>query len=168
MPGRKVKPGYMLGGKDDKAKKGKRKNKILQEATVKIGDKIYKVPDSVKKSKVAKFKWFEIMNLYKESDVAITTNADIGLLERYCLTYAEYQQLIDVKRLATERSSDAIAAIGLIHELRVDTKINQKNTILLKMDTELFLTPLSKCRAIPRKTAKDSKKEEMKKQGFNL
>lgn len=167
MP-RKPKPAYMFGKPGDRANKTKAVKKLLQEHTVMIGGKRFKMPRSIEKNKIAKAKWIDIMGLYKDSDVSITTNADIGLLERYCLTYAEYCQLMVVKEEIINVSSDIIVAISKLHDLRIDMKINQKNTLLLKMDTELFLTPLSKCRAIPRTSKKNHDKDKLRDKGFNV
>lgn len=169
MPGRKPKPAYMFDQPGDKSNKSKKVKKLLQEHTVKIGGKDFHAPASVKSNKVAKDKWVEIMKLYATTDLDIVTSADIGLLEQYSLTYAEYKQLIDAKMTAVARyPNDPIASASLIHDLRLETKINQKLGLLLRMSEQLFLTPLSKSRAIPRTAKKNPKKEAMKKDGFNL
>ena len=167
MP-QKPKPAYMYAQDNKTARRTKKTIKILQDHTIKIGGKEYHAPASIKNNKIAKAKWLEIMNLYKDSDVEITTNADIGLLERYCLTYWEYKELIRIKKLVYEQNSDPVIAAEIIHKLRIESQINQKNTLLMRMDEQLFLTPLSKCRAIPRTKKKSPEKSELEKKGFNL
>lgn len=170
MSKKRMKPGYMYAQDNKASKRTKKDIKILQDHTVIIGEKNYHAPKSVKNDKVAKAKWLEIMNLYKEAeDVPITTNADIGLLERYCLTYSEYQQLILTKRAILElHPSDLVKSMEVIHKLRLEMKLNQKNTILLRMDEQLFLTPLSKCRAMPAKKKQDPEKSRLNKKGFKF
>ena len=142
--------------------------KILKDSTVQIGDKSFHAPKTIIDDKVAFRKWKEIMELYKESSVEIVSSADTGLLERYCQTYSQYDLLIRARNQAIAQSSNDLQAILVISERKIDASINRLNSLLLKMDTELFLTPLSKARAVPRTKKTDPIKQDTIDKGFNL
>jgi len=143
--------------------------KELQEAYVRIGEKEFNPPENVKVNTVALNKWREIMELYQTCEqVDIVTNADIGLLERYTLMYADYKLLLGAKQEITDVASSPLMASLLSNEHKLDSKINAKCKLLLAMETELFLTPLSKSRAMPRKKKPETKKDKLSEKGFKL
>ncbi len=148
----------------------KKRLKELEDAYVKIGSKKFSPPELVEKNPTALKKWKDIMELYATCDhVDIVTSADIGLLERYSLMYADYQLLLAAKADAyTRAGGSAYIAAQLCNELKLDSKINATAKLLLSMETELFLTPLSKSRAIPRKKKPAEDGGELKKKGFKL
>lgn len=169
MNGRRPKPAHMYKAKNDPSKRTKKEIKERQDHTVIIGGKDFHAPKSVRKDPVAKAKWLEIMQLYAESDLDITTKADVGLLERYSIAYSEYQELLDLKETIAEKyAGDPIAKHNMLHHIRYSTKMKELTNILMRMDEQLFLTPLSKCRAIPRGPKQDKKKDALKDKGFNL
>lgn len=168
MKGNKPTPEYMYESKNDRSGKTKKDIKILKDHTVIIGEKHYHAPKGIQENPIAKAKWLEIMHLYEKSTIDITTNADVGLLERYCHTYCEYKELLATKVAVKNRfPEEPIEAMKVMDALKLDSKLNQKNSILMKMDEQLFLTPLSKCRAVPRSRPKKTK-NKLKERGFNL
>jgi len=141
---------------------------MLKESYVYIGRKQFKPTAIVKKNHVALRKWFEIMRLYKTCEhLDIVTSADIGLVERYSLMYADYMLLMKAKAEIDKMCRTALQNSKVCNEHKIDTKINAKAKLLITMETELFLTPLSKSRAIPR-TKKPEKKDGLVSKGFNL
>ena len=156
-----------IGTEDDRGARGSRVNKILKDGAVKIGEKKFFAPASVKRYPVAEKKWREIMELYATSTISITTEADIGLLERYCLAYKEYKDLqATIEQIDERCKDDLIAATKMKFALKLETQIDKKNSLLMRMEEQLFLTPLSKCRAIPRGNGKH-KPDKLKEKGFD-
>lgn len=146
----------------------KERLKEIKDAYVKIGQKKFIAPDNVIGNKVALQKWIEIMKLYASCDhVDIVTSADIGLLERYVLLYADYQLLLDTKKEIREQYTSLVQVSLVSNAHKLDSKINSLAKILLTMESELFLTPLSKSRAMPRKKKTDLK-DKLSEKGFKL
>lgn len=149
---------------------------------IKLGDKKLKCPDFVKLDIEAYKKWKEIMKIYKEVD--FVSSGDIGLLARYCKSFSEYKDLLnnyqtikeihyDMKELDEALNGTYIDdenkerqlfsykvkkqlrdMISINAMLSVETAINKKMDMLIKMEDRLFLNPLSKVKNVPKKTNK--------------
>lgn len=139
-------------------------------AEIKTGTKTLKCPDYVKANVIAFARWKEIIKIYK--DVDFVSSGDIGMLARYCMTYSEYLELLERKKRINHISenSDDVEDYVLSNELfsavvqkqlldmisteailRLDTAINKKMDMLLKMEDRSFLNPLAKVKNIPKK-----------------
>lgn len=182
--GRNAKPVslHIAEGNPNRLTKGQLQQR--QEAEVKLGktelDKL-KPPAFVKNDVVAFAHWKQCMKEYKAAaaqDINLLTSSDVGLLAMYCKTYAEYERLqksyqtIDKVAYDSEELDEyiedseefnlkvkkqlrnMIAVDGL---LRIETAINKKMDMLLKMQDRLFLNPLAKVKNVP----KPKKKEEV-------
>ncbi len=174
MPGRHAQPIELLqanGRKHlTKAEIEHRKN-----SEIKFGDKKLKCPDFVKNDVEAYKKWKEVTKLYK--DVDFVASGDAGLLARYCKTYSEYLELLkayqrvseihyDCKELDeyiddTDEDDKALFSYKVKKQLRdlfsinavltIETAINKKMDMLIKMEDRLFLNPLAKVKNVPQK-----------------
>lgn len=162
----KRKPNYMHEVDGNISQLSKKRLQELKDSTVIIGGKDFIPPESLLDDKVAMGKWKEIMNLYENSNVEILTNADISLLERYCHTYSEYQKLLLVKKEISEIAASPLVEMSMAKDLNLQGRLDSKSKLLLRMDTELFLTPLSKSRAIPRKANQSKRKTKLESKGF--
>lgn len=160
--------------------------KQRQEAEIKLGkselDKL-KPPPFVKNDVNAYTYWKYCMKEYKEAakqDIDLLTTSDVGLLAMYCKTYSEYERLLkqyqrleniavneDVLHDYFEKMEEVeefearaqmylsqLASIEGI--LKIETAINKKMDMLLKMQDRLFLNPLAKVKNVP-KSKKDEK-----------
>ncbi|MHA7580410.1 P27 family phage terminase small subunit [Paenibacillus barcinonensis] len=158
--------------------------KARQEGEIKLGkaelDKL-KPPAFVKNDPIAFTHWKQCMKEYKAAaaqDIELISSSDVGLLAMYCKTYSEYERLQKsyqtIDKVAydsedldeyIEESEDfnmkvkkqlrsMIAVDGL---LRIETAINKKMDMLLKMQDRLFLNPLSKVKNVPKPKAKEEK-----------
>lgn len=147
----------------------KDRKEALQRARVNLGIGAIPTPEIVARDEVALGKWNEIMELYRESDLEIATTADVGLLLRYCLLYSEWY-VLTVARQAIQSVyiEDPVKLAEILRDLKIDNELNRKNTMLLRMDTELFLTPLSKHKALPRDPKKPKGAEDLERKGFSL
>ena len=139
-------------------------------AEIKTGNKILRCPVYVKNNINAYNRWKEIMKIYKEVD--FVSSGDVGFLGRYCVTYSEYMELLERKArinhisqdssdvenyiLGTEAFNNRVTRqlmdmISTDAILRLDTAINKKMDLLIKMEDRSFLNPLAKVKNIPKK-----------------
>lgn len=150
-----------------------------QKSEIRFGDHKLKCPEFVRGDLNAYKKWKEVTNLYK--DVDFVSSGDTGLLARYCKSFSEYQDLLqsyqrikeihyDCKELdealdgeytddenedrrlfsykVKKQLRDMISVNAL---LSVESAINKKMDMLIKMEDRLFLNPLAKIKNVPKK-----------------
>ncbi|QCT03301.1 hypothetical protein E6C60_2589 [Paenibacillus algicola] len=157
--------------------------KQRQEAEIKLGksdlDKL-KPPVFVKNDTIAYSHWKQCMKEYKaaaEQNVDLLSSSDVGLLAMYCKTYAEYERLqksyqtIDKVAYDSEFLDEYIedsaefdtrvkkqlrAMVAVDGLLRIETAINKKMDMLLKMQDRLFLSPLAKIKNVPKPKGKEA------------
>lgn len=153
-----------------------------KKSEINIGDSNLKCPDFVKKDIAAYKKWKEILKIYK--DVDFVSSGDIGLLARYCKTFSEYlilqeayqrtsdirydsqelDEAIDGTYYETDKEKALFSykvkkqlrdlfSIGAV--LQIETAINKKMDMLIKMEDRLFLNPLAKVKNVPKKLKED-------------
>ncbi|MFD2330657.1 terminase [Cohnella sp. GCM10020058] len=156
-----------------------------QEGEVKLGkhelEKLKK-PAFVSKDKTAAKLWNDLIKKYKsasEQGVDLLSSSDIGALALYCKTYSEYERLqeryqqIDRIQIDEDVLSDYLdqaedvdgagykalkylsQLASLDGALKIETAINKKMDMLLKLQDRLFLNPLAKIKNVPK-----PKKEE--------
>lgn len=147
---------------------------------IKLGDKKLTCPDFVKSDVEAYKKWKEILKIYKDFD--FVSSGDVGLLARYCKTFSEYKELLKAYQRVSEIHYDCLELDDYIDEfdeegkarfgykikkqlrdlfsisgiLTIETAINKKMDMLIKMEDRLFLNPLAKVKNVP----KQAKEEE--------
>lgn len=148
-----------------------------KDAEIRFGGSKLKCPDFVKSDIAAYKKWKEITALY--SDVDFVSSGDSGLLARYCKSFSEYQDLLESyqrikeihydmdaldKFLDAEVTDDEETAslfsykaakqirdmISVNALLAIESSINKKMDMLIKMEDRLFLNPLSKVKNVPK------------------
>jgi phage terminase small subunit len=150
---------------------------------VKLGTKDLKKlkpPAFIKNDLVAFNYWKQMLKEYKEAanqGSELITSSDVGMLALYCKTYADYERLLKsyqtIDKIAYDNQEldqyiedseefnyrvklqlrGMVAVDGL---LRIETAINKKMDMLIKMQDRLFLNPLAKVRNVP-KQKKDEK-----------
>ncbi|MNY12330.1 hypothetical protein D3C86_1454030 [compost metagenome] len=107
----------------------------------------------------------------------LLTSSDVGLLAMYCKTYSEYERLqksyqtIDKVAYDSEFLDEYIeeseefnmkvkkqlrSMIAVDGLLRIETAINKKMDMLLKMQDRLFLSPLAKVKNVPKPKEKEA------------
>lgn len=135
-----------------------------KQSEIKLGDNKLKCPDFIKNDVAAFTKWKEITKIYK--DVDFVSTGDTGLLGRYCMTFSEYYKLLDQKKRIERfeidyegllkhfepemlEGLDTFFRFGPVMQL--DSAINKKGDMLIKMEDRLFLNPLAKVKNIPKK-----------------
>jgi len=148
-----------------------------KENEIKLGDKKIACPDFVKSDIEAYKKWKEISKIYKEFD--FVSSGDAGLLARYCKTFSEYQDLLSSYQRIKEIHYDSEQLDKALEEtyedeevekrlfsykvkkqlrdmisinalLSIETAVNKKMDMLIKMEDRLFLNPLAKVKNIPK------------------
>lgn len=150
-----------------------------KDAEVKLGksdlDRL-RPPALVKTDAVALGHWKQALKEYKEaakSGANLLTSSDVGLLAMYCRTYSEYEKLliqyqtienikIDTNIFeeyfdkAEEVEGIELKALVYLSQLaslegvlKIETAINKKMDMLMKMQDRLFLNPSSKVKNVP-------------------
>jgi phage terminase small subunit len=160
--------------------------KQREESEIKFGDNKLTCPEFVKNDIVAYSKWNEVTSLYKGVD--FVSSGDSGLLARYCMTFSEYQTLlkhrqninrIDIdfgearddleENMAESAAARLIAKVEYMLSidglLSIETAINKKMDMLIKMEDRLFLNPLAKVKNVPKKE-KEKPVNPLVKKGF--
>lgn len=151
-----------------------------RKAGIKLGGEKITCPMYVVHDTVAYKKWRDLIHDYnkaKDAGIEIIKSSDAGLLARYCKTHSEYLTLlqhrdrigqIDINyeessvinealeiRFGTQRAAKLFEKIEYIYSvgglLNLETAINKKMDMLIKMEDRLFLNPLSKIKNIPKK-----------------
>lgn len=150
-----------------------------------------KPPPFVRNDAVAFKYWKQHLKEYQSASdqgVELLTSSDIGMLALYCKTYAEYERLlvsyqsIDNIVLDSEKLSEYVensedfdtkvkqqlrSMLSVDAILRIETAINKKMDMLLKMQDRLFLNPLAKIKFVPKKKREDKPKSKFGKFGAN-
>lgn len=152
-------------------------------AEIKLGTKDLKKikpPDYVKNNLAAFDKWKGLIKEYTEAaknGVEILSSTDIETLGKYCITYSEYLSLIDrrnrvddidfvgldeklKKSVRGEKRKQMNELMRIEQVLKLETAINKKHDLLIKLEDRLFLNPLAKIKNVP-KTAKEKPKNPM-------
>ncbi|MGE7828909.1 P27 family phage terminase small subunit [Paenibacillus sp. NPDC093718] len=163
-----------------------------KESEIKLGkselDKL-KPPEFVKIDTIAYSHWKQCMKEYKgaaEQDINLLSSSDVGVLAMYCKTYAEYERLhksyqtidkiaydgefldeyiedsAEFDRKVKKQLRAMVAVDGL---LRIETAINKKMDMLLKMQDRLFLNPLAKVKNVPKPKEKEKPASKFSKFG---
>lgn len=149
-----------------------------KENEIKLGDRKLICPSYIKNDANAYKKWKEIIKIYKEID--FVSSGDVGVLARYCMTHSEYLELLERRNRIdklTEDSEDIEEYINDNEEfsyrirkklldmvstnavLSLDTAINKKMDMLIKMEDRLFLNPLAKVKNVPKQTKQNEQPE---------
>ena len=178
MPGGRPRKPIALLKQEKKTHLTKKQIAEREKSEVKTGDKNLEAPEYIKKDLVAYKKWQEILLIYK--DVNFVSSGDVGFLARYCKTYSEYLGLIErrdrlVGMYANWREykdvlpEDFRMAIDELfkrdYELQLETAINKKMELLIKMEDRSFLNPLAKVKGIP-PPKEEPKQTPLQQKGF--
>lgn len=181
MPGRNAKSIGLHLAEGNPSHLTKAEIEARKTAEVKLGEKDLaklKKPGFVAKDKAAAKLWNELIKEYKSAaaqGVELLTSSDIGMLALYCKTFSEYERLQslyqkidriqideDVLRSYLDQAEDVDGAghkalqylsqlASLDGALKIETAINKKMDMLLKMQDRLFLNPLAKVKNVPKK-----------------
>lgn len=178
MGGRNAKPISILEGHRTKAEIAAR-----QEAEIKLGNNKLKCPDFVKNDIEAYKKWKEVTKLYKDVDFVSSGDIGLlarycKTFSEYLILQNAYQRTSDIhydcKELDEAINGDyydeednkvkALFSYKVKKQLRdlfsigavltIETAINKKMDMLIKMEDRLFLNPLAKIKNVPKKEKK--------------
>ena len=130
-----------------------------------FGNYDFKPSPLVRKDRVAYKRYKELVELYREGEIAAATTAISALLDRYCLTFSEYDSLQKTRRAVKALGWDEVRTYHTMLELKLEQNINKKLDMLLKYEKELGLTLFSKL-AMANQVKKTEKETEAEKAGF--
>ncbi len=167
-----------------------------RDSEIKFGDRKIKCPNYVKKDNIAHGKWKEINKLFKDFD--FISAGDSELIAKYCMTFSEYIKLresyqkIEEIHYDCEALDKAIEAelknkdgtsektfsykvkkqlrdmISINALLQIESAINKKVDMLMKMEDRMFLNPISKIKNIPKKAKEETPSEKWGKFGGGM
>lgn len=187
MGGRNAKPIGLHLAEGNPNRLTKAEIEARQASEVKLGEqdlKKLKKPSFVSKDKAANKLWNELIKEYTSAakqGVELLTSSDVGTLALYCKTYSEYERLLEayqrVDKIAqhtdelyeyilqqdefVKKAMSSIADLASIDGiLKIETAINKKMDMLLKLQDRLFLNPLAKVKNVP-KPKKEAPKSRM-------
>ncbi|MCL6557389.1 MAG: hypothetical protein K6U74_01060 [Firmicutes bacterium] len=115
------------------------KRKAVQ---IKTGQRTFKASEQVMTDPVALAKFKQLKKLFK--DIEFVEGLDENLINRYCLTYSQLQDLLEY-RAATA------GALGFDEMLKLDARIDKKQDLLIKMEDRMFLNPVARLKNVPKK-----------------
>lgn len=191
MAGRRAKPIGLHLAEGNPSHLTKEEIEERKAAEVKLGEQDLaklKKPIFVSKDKAANKLWNELIKEYKSAakqGVDLLTSSDIGVLAMYCKTYSEYERLqVQYQRIDNiaidedvlhEFIDKAVAADQVNYKalqylsqlaslegiLKVETAINKKMDMLLKLQDRLFLNPLAKVKNVPKPAKGPAQKSKM-------
>jgi phage terminase small subunit len=145
--------------------------KQRRESEIDFGEREWKMPRTLHGRREAQKKWRKIVKLYNDSDLAVVGKADEEALERYCLTYEEYYDLLSAREVIVQKyQNDPEAKVMALHKTKIDTQIAVKMSILNKLDAVLLLTPVAKIhtRPVPRLHRKKEDPKQATASKFNV
>lgn len=169
MAGRNAKPIGLHIAEGNPSHLTKREIELRQKSEMQIGSSIIKCPEYIKENINAYVKWKETIKLYK--DTKIISSSDITFLARYCMTFSEYIELLERKKRINYISENCDEVLDYIEDsedfnfriqkqlrdmistdaiLKIDTAINKKMDLLIKMEDRSFLNPLAKVKNVPK------------------
>jgi phage terminase small subunit len=147
-----------------------------KQSEIKLGKsdlKNIQPPDYVKLDVVAYSKWQSAMKNYREAarnGIEILSTSDVEVLAKYCITYSEYLALIERRKRVDELDFVSLRddsrkirgpkrkamneVLRLKEVLSIETAINKKHEILIKLEDRLFLNPLAKVKNVPKPVRK--------------
>jgi len=192
MAGRRGQPIDIVAARGKKHLTKEEKNR-RKKGEIKLGSGKITCPMYVYSDKVAHKKWNELMADYNKSKVEgidLMKSSDAGILAMYCKTFSEYQELLNAYQRVSEIHYDCGELQELIEDtndegkylysykvqkalkdlfsinaiLTIESAINKKMDMLLKMEDRLFLNPLAKVRNVPKAAPK--KADPLGDQGF--
>ena len=161
----------MMNGKSHHLTKAEIKRR--EENKVKIGTQTVEVPEYVELDKQALKQWNKLINDYelaKEKGHEIITSTDADILGKYCVTHSEYlglkkklqiinnidlteleEEIYESKDLSKDMKKKLNKLLNVDYALKLESAINKKHEILIKLEDRLFLNPLSKIKNIAKK-----------------
>lgn len=166
--------------------------KRREESEIKLGNDKVVCPMYVKTDTVAYKKWRDLIadyNKAKKNGIELIKSSDSGILAMYCKTFSEYQVLLKAHQRVSEihydckeldeaidgenEVGDALFSYKVKKQLRelfsiggilaIETAINKKMDMLIKMEDRLFLNPLAKVKNIPKKPKEEEVDDPMAK-----
>ncbi len=182
---------HIHGG--NKGRLGADEQEDRADAEITMGDLRFSVPENVKKNKAALKKWNEVTKIYKAARLTVVSSTDNGVIGRYCMLYAEYDELIEQRRLVSDLDfpSDDIDEIMAVTDaeyrrararrlwgiveyftkldglLKLDKAINTKLKSILDVEDRIFMNPAAKVRTLPIRR-KPKAKDDMGDMGFDV
>lgn len=102
------------------------------------------MPLVVRQNKYSRAKWEEIVSSFKSWDISHIVSIDSGLFQQYCILWANYSDLLDFKKKILKGVKDPVTILGLLNKTRIESQIDSKIELMLKLGKQLYLDPVSR------------------------
>ena len=159
---------HIAQGNPNRKTKAQIKHRIENE--IKLGEKVFDEPDILKGDTVAREKWTEIVQTYINAGVDFVSSSDIGVIARYCLTYSQYAELVkrkdSLRREYSKKRMNSTDISEAMNKTKILPQMISLSDLLIKLESQLFLTPLSKVKNIPKMGNKKEEVDPLKEKGF--
>jgi phage terminase small subunit len=174
------KPAGLIARAETKADKQARADK---ETKLRPRHKLaMQAPARIKDIPTAAAMWRKMIRLYSEMQAEIVTSLDYGLLEDYCLTIDEMDELRNMRTVAyklwlelgqaheamleqkmqDEAAFVAINVVGAFDAvIKLDARMDRKKDLLHKLRQSLYLTPRARAGIAPEKKTEAPPPDDM-------
>ena len=166
MAGRRAKPVQLHLCEGNPSHLTKEEIATRLQGEIRLGDLNFKMPTLVRKNTHARKKWKEVVGIYLEFQATFASTSDAAVIERYCLTYAEYMGLQEVRAAIHDMALDKIGTYRAAEQINLESSINKKAEMLNKLEDRLLLNPLAKIRNVPKKPQVNPEPTELEKMGL--
>ena len=116
-----------------------------EKSEVKIGSKKLRVPADIKDNHIARKKFLELVRIYDGCN--FVSSSDVDILAEYCKLFAE---IIDYEGQMKD------IAITDDQFLKLDSRLDRKRDLLVKLQDRIFLNPAAKIKNVPQPEAQQS------------
>jgi len=156
MQGRNAVPVELNKGHLTNAQKKERK-----ALEIRVGNPLcFTAPYYLRGNRLALRRFKNLRKDYFSTGHSFITSSDVEFMARYCERWARYREL--------KREQDKNPIECMKDVLFIENKLLALNESLISMEKELFLTPQSKFRNVPRKPDKPKEKNEFEKKFGDL
>lgn len=151
-----------------KNKKTHRSGKYIEkrkshEKKIKIGSHDFVITEKILEHPVAVSTWNRLVKTFK--DFEYVTDADIDIIEQYCLTMAAYDDLLNVKRDIESMGLSRVDTYTELQKIKYYYEKNKIQDMIIKLSDKLFINPVARMKNIP-KFAEENKDTFLEDMGF--
>lgn len=169
LPMQLVEYGREYDGATTKIKPALESDLAESEKVLKIGKPItldIEMPAVVKADKDAREKWEKVIGLYFDAGIEFVSTADLETLERYCIAYAEYYDLIKLRKKLLRGIKEPMEIAMILKKSNIDGRENTKCALINQLATKLYLDPASRIRHYAGLRKKEIEEEKKTKNMF--
>lgn len=140
-----------------------KKKRRKHEQKMKIGGNQFVITEKILSHPVAISTWNRLVDTFK--DFEYVNDADIDIIEQYCLTIASYDDLLNVKKDIEGMGLNRVDTYTELQKIKYYYEINKIRDMIIKLSDKLFINPVARMKNIP-KFAEENKDTFLEDMGF--